>query len=103
MPSGPAARVARAVHDEVGAEAADDGAHGLDPRLGRGRRLEVDRGLGAEAACQGQARLFRGAHADDAAGAHLAGCGDGEDADRARALDHHGVAPPEAAGARAHG
>ena len=64
---------------------------------GVGDCLDVDRGLGAELARELQPRRLGRADADHPAGTHLLGGGDGEDADRARALDHHGVAPAEAA------
>ena len=60
--------------------------------------LDVDRGLGAEVARQPQPRRLRRADGDHPAGAHLLRRGDGEDADRAGALDDDGVVPLEAAG-----
>jgi hypothetical protein len=56
--------------------------------------FDVDRGLGAEGTTNPQAGLLGGANHDNPARAHLLGCDDGEHADRARALDHHGVADP---------
>ncbi len=60
--------------------------------------LDVDGRLGAEVARELQARALGCAHGNDPAGAHLLRGGDGEDADRAGALDDDGVVPLEAAG-----
>ena len=96
MPSGPGARMARAIHHQVGAESADDVAHRLDARLGRFHLLDVHRRLGAEFARERKARLLRRADADDAPRAHLLRGRDRQDADRAGALDDDRVAPLEA-------
>ena len=53
----------------------------------------------AEFARELKPRLLGRADADHAAGAHFARGGDGENADRSRALDHHRVSPGESTGA----
>ncbi len=98
MPSGPARRMTGAVHDDVGAPAADDVAHRLDPRLRCRMPLDIDGRLGAELPRQRQSRAFGRADGDDAAGPHLLRRGDGEDADRPGALDDDRIAPGETAG-----
>ena len=94
---GPGGGMAAAVDHQVGAEAADDVAHRRDARLRAPVLLDVDRGLGAEGAADPQARLLGRADHDDPARAHLLGGDDGEHADGARALDHHGVADAQGA------
>src|SRR6185437_15270254 len=96
---GSGAWMTRAIHHEVRAESADDVAHFSDTFLRRLAFLDVDGGLGAEFARELQARLFRRADADHPARAHLLRSRDGQNSDRTGALDHHGVAPGEAAGA----
>ena len=91
--------MARAVHHEIGAEAADDLADRRDARLWRRELLNIHGGFGAELATQREARLLRRADHDHAARAHLLRGRDREHADRPRALDHHRVADPEAADA----
>src|SRR5262249_7700909 len=61
--------------------------------------FEVPRRLGAEFARELEPWRFGRADADHARGAHFACGGDGENADRSRALDHHRVSPGESAGA----
>ena len=61
--------------------------------------LDIDGGFGAEFARQLQPRRLRRADADDPARAHLLRGGHRQNPDRAGALDHHGVAPGESAGA----
>ena len=90
--------MARAVHDEIGAEAADDLAHRSDARLGCRALLDVHGGFGAELAAQREAWLLRRADHDHAR-AHLLRGGNREHPDRAGALDHHRIADPEAADA----
>ena len=89
--------MAGAVHDQVGAVAADELADPGDALGGRPVFLDIHRRLGAKFARQRQARLLGRADADDAARAHLLRRGDGQDADRPGALDDDRVAPFEAA------
>ena len=62
--------------------------------------FDIDRGFGAEFARQRQPWRLRRADADDTARAHLLCCGNRQNSDRTGALDHHGVAPGEAARSR---
>ena len=92
------ARMARAVHHEIRAEAADDVAHRRDARFGgvcTSSMFTVASAPNLRASLQ--ARLFRRADANHAARAHLLRGGHRQNADRARALDDDGVAPLEAA------
>src|SRR6185437_4274912 len=90
--------MSRTIHHQISAEAADDVAHALDPRFRRGDILDVDGGFSAELARELEPRVLRRPDTDDAPRAHLLRGGDREDADRTGALDHHGIAPTEAAG-----
>ena len=85
--------MARTIHHEIGAEAADDVAHLLDAFRRRPDFLNVDGGFRAEFARQLEPRRFRRADTDHPARAHLLGRCDGQNSDRPRALDHHRVAP----------
>src|SRR5262249_31600143 len=96
---GTGARMAGTIHHEVGAEAADDVANTLDALIRLLDLLDVHRRLGAEFARELKPRRFATADADHPSGAHFARGGDGENADRSRALDHHRVPPSESTGA----
>src|SRR5215470_15026423 len=90
--------MAGAIHHHVSAEAADEIAHPVDTGLRTQECLDVDRGLGAEAAGQLKPRLFRRADANNASGPHLLGGRDRENSDGPRALDHNAIPPAETAG-----
>ncbi len=93
------AGMARAIHDQVGAKAADDVAHFFDPLIGRLELLDIHRRLGAELARERKPRRLRRADADHPARAHFLRGRHRQNPDRAGALDDDGVAPCESAGA----
>src|SRR6185437_6992958 len=92
--------MSRAIHHQIGAEAADDLAYRLDARLRRRDLFNVYSRFRAELARQLEPRRLRCADANHAPRAHLLRGGDRQNADRARALDHHRVAPGETTGTR---
>ena len=92
--------MARAIHHQIGTEAADDVAHFFDARFRRFDLLNIDGRFRAELARQLQPRRFRRADADHAPCAHFLRGRDRQNSDRAGALDHDRVAPSESAGPR---
>src|SRR3954467_14766187 len=95
---GSRAWVTRAIHHQIGAEAANDVAHFLDACFRGLEPFDVDGCFRAELACQFEPRLFRRADAYHASCTHLLRRRDRQYPDGARALDQDGIAPGKAAG-----
>src|SRR5262245_37357272 len=90
----------RAVHDKVRTETAHDISNTSNAFRRCADLLDIDRRLSTEPACQLEAGVFRRANANYATCSHLLRRCHGENAYRARALDHHGVSPFEATSLR---
>ena len=91
--------VAAAVQRQIGAEAAGDVPHRLDPIGGRRVIVQTDGRFGSEFAAELKARALRGAHHDHPSCAQLLRCRRGQHADGSRALHDHGRPRREPAGA----